>query len=178
MFPSLKHYLKMNYQMLQQMSEKITSSHLNPTRQTDSEDLLHDIILYLNDFQEEKVLQLISKKQMSYYIARMMIWQYHSNTSKFYKTYKKQRMFLSFFGDIKENDNKEIIKQKNEDEKKLQLIDDILKDLEWFEVEAFKIYYKDKHSYSTLSKATKISKNTLYKAIRKVHDYIKYKVNE
>tara|TARA_R100001015_G_C4635284_1_gene204419 strand:- start:1232 stop:1714 length:483 start_codon:yes stop_codon:yes gene_type:complete len=160
------------------MSQKITSSHLNSTRKTDSEDLLHDIIIYLEKFPEEKILGLIQKKQLSFFIARMMMFQYHSNTSKFYKTYVKPRKYNVISNNLASSDNAEIIKQKKLNEKKLDKIDNILKDLNWFEVEAFKIYYKDKHSYSTLAKATKISKNTLYKSIRKVHDYIKYKINE
>ena len=168
--------------MLQEMSEKITSAHLNKIRKNDSEDLLHDIILYLNKYPEERILDLTKKKQLGYFIARMMILQYHSSTSRFYKDYKKHRLYkqlqLLYQGHFVRDTSHEVIEEKLLFEKRLEKVDHILKDLDWFEVEAFKIYYKDSHSYSTLSKATKISKNTLYKAIRKVHDYIREKVNE
>jgi len=159
------------------MSQKITSAHLNPNRNNDSQDLLHDIIIYLESFPEEKILNLIAKKQLGFFIARMMVFQYHSNTSKFFKLYKKPRTYNELNSQLKAKDSKEI-KKKKKDEIRLKQIDKILNELDWFEVEAFKIYYRDKHSYSTLAKATKIPKNTLYKAIRKVHDFIKYKIDE
>ena len=164
------------------MAEKITSAHLNQTRKNDSQDLLHDIIIYLNKFNEEKILGLIKKKQLSFFTARMMIFQYHSNTSPFFKIYKKNTFYKELLNEhqavYNPEETKQTIKKKLDIEKKLKWIDDILNELDWFEVEAFKIYYKDKHSYSTLAKATNISKNTLYKAIRKVHDHIRYKINE
>ena len=164
------------------MSEKITSAHLNGNRKNDSHDLLHDIIIYLNKFPEKRINDLIENKQLAYFTARMMILQYHSSTSPFYTKYKKHRFYTELMsqykGDFKKEDSKKVIADKIQFEERLKFIDDTLKELDWFGVEAFKIYYRDKHSYATLAKATQISKNTLYKAIRKVHEYIKEKVNE
>ena len=36
----------------------------------------------------------------------------------------------------------------------------------------FRIYYKENFSLSEMAKATKINKNTLYKAIRNVKNYL------
>ena len=48
-----------------------------------------------------------------------------------------------------------------------------LKDLYWFDAELFRIYYRDSHSLNSLSKATKISRATIYKAINNVKNYLK-----
>ena len=158
------------------MSQKITSAHLNNTRKNDSEDLLQDIVVYLYDMKQEKVAQMIEKKQLSFFIARMMIQQYQSCSSPFYKKYKAPRKYNHLSNNLPSKENKNIIKKKKEDEKKFEWIETNLKELNWFDVQTFIIYYKDSHSFSSMSKATKISKNTLYKAVRKVKDHLKEKL--
>ena len=107
------------------MSEKITSSHLNSTRKNDSQDLLQEIVIFLYNTPEHKIKNLIENKQMSYYIAKMMIWQYHSTTSMFYKKYKKPRMYDELTMRLLETEEEEgIIERKKEDEVKLKWIEE------------------------------------------------------
>lgn len=173
----LSKYLKNNYKLLKEMSEKITSADTNPKRVNDAHDLLGETTLILYNYKQDKIKQLIEKKQFSYFIARIMINQYHSSSSMFYKTYKKPQYYqeIQWYHDQPDNSEK-IIKQKKEIENKLEWVESNLKEIEWFASECFKIYYKDKHSFSSMSKATQISKNTLYKSIRKATDYLKDKL--
>ena len=74
---------------------------------------------------------------------------------------------------ISADKSKSTKKQKEEIEVKLEWIDEKLKDLYWFDAEVFKLYYRKNFSLSEMAKATKINKNTLYKAIRNVKNYLK-----
>ena len=43
----------------------------------------------------------------------------------------------------------------------------------WFDVEVFKIYYRENYSLNTMSKATKINRSTLGKSIRFIKNFLK-----
>ena len=58
-------------------------------------------------------------------------------------------------------------------ERKLNWIDKKCKDLNWFDVQIFKIYYLNSFSLTTMQMATKINRNTLGKSIRIVKKYLK-----
>ena len=77
-------YLSKNYKKLKEVSDKITSC-----KYVDSDDLLHDTILALYDSDEEKINKLIDKNELIFWIARIMVNQYHSKTSPFFKKYRK-----------------------------------------------------------------------------------------
>ena len=164
--------------MLQEMSEKITSAHLNKTRENDSHDLLQDVIVYLYDMNQDRIEQMVERKQISFFIARMMIQQYQSCSSPFYKKYKAPRTYYSLSENYKKKEDKETITKKLEDEKKFKWIEKNLNELPWFDVQAFAIYFKDSHSFTTMARATKISKNTLYRAVRNVKDHLKSKIHK
>ena len=68
---------------------------------------------------------------------------------------------------------KEKIKQLEEQEDRLQWIDEKLKHLSWFDVEVFKIYYREGFSLNKMQKETKINRSTLGKSIRFIKNYLK-----
>jgi DNA-directed RNA polymerase specialized sigma24 family protein len=160
-------FLKHKYDTLLKISKKITSE-----RYPDYEDLLHDVIVELYKKKTKLINKLIDKNEITFYIVRIMINQYHSNTSPYYNKYKKHQ----YYKDI--NNIKELYiysKDNNIEEKnnRLKWIEDKLKDLRWFDVQVFKIYYKENYSLNTMSKATKINRSTLGKSIRFIKNYLK-----
>ena len=48
-----------------------------------------------------------------------------------------------------------------------------LKGLGWFDVSVFKLYYKEKFSLNSMSRATKINRSTLGKSIRFIKNFLK-----
>lgn len=51
-------------------------------------DLLQEIYMILLELDQSLLQNLIDKKQIRFYIARILRNQFYSKTSKFYKTYK------------------------------------------------------------------------------------------
>ena len=139
------------------------------------DDLFSFVIEELYKCDTERINKIIEKKQLTFYIARVMLNQYHSKTSRFHYKYNKYYEYnvtgiieaISPDNTEKNTEKKELI------EKKLEWIDEKLKDLYWFDAELFRIYYRDSHSLNSLSKATKISRATIYKAINNVKNYLK-----
>ena len=158
------------------ISKRITSN-----RHPDYEDLLHETILALYNSDKEKIKYVIEQKKLTFYIVRIMMNQYHSNTSPYHKKYRKQynqKQLKDFYIYTKEPLTKEKMKQLEEQEDRLQWIEDKLKHLSWFDVEVFKIYYRENYSLNTMSKATKINRSTLGKSIRYIKNYLKGQKND
>ena len=170
---SLNRYISKKYTKLTEVSRKLTSN-----KYPDYEDLLHEVILELYSKEEELINGLILREELLYYVIRIMINQYHSSTSPFYTKYKrhyklrkqyKENYIFNKEGSI-EIENWEELKQM---EKRLNWIDDKCKNLNWFDVQIFKIYYLNGFSLTTMQMATKINRNTLGKSVRIVKNYLK-----
>ena len=164
-------YLENSYNKLLEISKRITSNKF-----PDYEDLLHETIIALYNSDQEKIKIIIEKKQLTFYIVRIMLNQYQSNTSPYHKKYRKQyneKQLKEFYIYTKEPLTKEKMKQLEEKEDRLQWIDEKLKHLSWFDVEVFKIYYRENYSLNTMSKATKINRSTLGKSIRFIKNFLK-----
>ena len=167
----LNTYLDKSYNKLLEISRRITSD-----KHPDYEDLLHESIMALYNSDQEKIKTIIEKKQLTFYIVRIMLNQYQSNTSPYHKKYRKQyneKQLKEFYIYTKEPLTKEKLQEFEDREKRLQWIDEKLKGLGWFDVEVFKIYYRENYSLNTMSKATKINRSTLGKSIRFIKNYLK-----
>lgn len=56
---------------------------------TYKDDLIQEIYLIILQYDTNTLQQLYEKKQLKYYIAKIITNQFFSKTSSFYKTYKK-----------------------------------------------------------------------------------------
>ncbi len=164
----LNKYLTENFDKLKDMAFTISSG-------KNHKDLFSFVIEELYKCDQERLNEIIAKKQLTFYIVRIMINQSHSSTSRYYKQYKKyykiHRPLLSEHNLI--DDINIILKNKKDIEDKLDWVNDKLKDCYWFDAEVFKLYYKEEHSLNSMQKATKISRNTLHKSITNVKKYLK-----
>lgn len=52
-------------------------------------DLIQDIYLFLLDYDDDKIVELYEKKQLKYFIVRMIYNNYFSVNSRYYYKYKK-----------------------------------------------------------------------------------------
>ena len=55
----------------------------------DIDDLTQEVYLILLEYNRDKIIELYQKKQLKFFIIGILQRQYHSNTSPFYKKYKK-----------------------------------------------------------------------------------------
>ena len=163
----LDKYLIENYDKLKDIA-------LNIAGIKEYEELLHFVIEELYKCDQIRLREIIEKNQMTFYAVRVMMNQFHSNTSRYYYKYKKYYEYhtTQTIEALSPDKSKSTKKQKEEIEVKLEWIEEKLKDLYWFDAEVFKLYYRENFSLSEMAKATKINKNTLYKAIRNVKNYL------
>ena len=163
----LNSYLTDNYNKLKDMAYNITSGKGN-------EDLLSFVIEELYKCDQDRIEQIIRKKQMTFYVVRVMINQFHSKTSRYYYKYNKYYEYhVTGIVEAISPDNIETeIENKQKVEERLSWIEEKLKDLYWFDAEVFRIYYKEGFSLNQMQKETKINRNTLHKAITNVKNYL------
>jgi DNA-directed RNA polymerase specialized sigma24 family protein len=163
----LDKYLIENYDKLKDIAYNIAGV-------KEYEELLHFIIEELYKCDQIRLREIIEKKQMTFYAVRVMMNQYQSKTSRYYYKYKKYYEYhaAQTIESLSADKSKSNKKNKEEIEVKLDWIEEKLKDLYWFDAEVFKLYYRENFSLSEMAKATKINKNTLYKAIRNVKTYL------
>ena len=55
----------------------------------DIDDLIQEIYMVLLEYDKDKIIDMYNKKQLKYFIVGIVSRQYRSNTSPFYKKYKK-----------------------------------------------------------------------------------------
>ena len=163
----LNKYLTNNYDKLQDMAFNIAGK-------KNKDDLLSFVIEELYKCDQERIKEIIEKKQLTFYIVRVMLNQYHSKTSRYYYKYKKYYEFhtTSTIEGISPDTTEYNIKEKEQVEERLEWIENKLKDLYWFDAEVFKVYYLEGHSLNSMAKATKINRNTLFKSINNVKKYL------
>jgi len=163
----LNKYLIENYDKLKDMAYNIAGK-------TGKDDLLSFVIEELYKCDQDRINQIIKKNQLTFYIARVMVNQYHSKTSRYYYKYNKYYEFhtTTTIESITADNTEYTIKDKKEIEERLDWIEDKLKDCYWFDSQVFKVYYLEEHSLNSMAKATKINRNTLFKAINSVKKFL------
>ena len=163
----LDKYLIENYHKIKDMAYNITSGKGN-------DDLFSFVVEELYKCDQERISEIITKNQMTFYVVRVMINQYHSKTSRYYYKYKKYYEYhtTTTIECLSADNTQYTIKDKELVEERLEWIEEKLQDLYWFDAECFRIYYREEHSLNTMSKATKISRATIYKAITNVKNYL------
>ena len=138
------------------------------------DDLLSFVIEELYKCDQERIDEIIEKNQQTFYIARVMLNQYHSKTSRYYYKYNKYYEYhtTTTIESISADNVDYTIKEKELVEERLDWIEEKLKDVYWFDAQVFKVYYLEEHSLNSMAKATKINRNTLFKAISNVKKYL------
>tara|TARA_R100000234_G_scaffold50258_1_gene30118 strand:- start:447 stop:962 length:516 start_codon:yes stop_codon:yes gene_type:complete len=163
----LDKYLIENYDKLKDMAFNIAGK-------KGKDDLLSFVIEELYKCDQERIDEIIKKNQLTFYIARVMLNQYHSKTSRYYYKYNKYYEYhtTTTIESITADNTEYTIKDKNKIEERLDWIEEKLKDCYWFDSQVFKVYYLEEHSLNSMAKATKINRNTLFKAINNVKKYL------
>jgi len=168
----LNKYLIENYDKLKDIAHNIAGDYKK-------DDLLSFVIEEIYKCDEERINEIIKNKQITFYIIRVMLNQYHSKTSRYYYKYDKYYEYhtTTTIDNITEDKTEYTIKEKLEVEKKLEWIENKLKNLYWFDAKVFSIYFSEEHSLNSMAKATKISRATLWKSINNVKNYLKNEKN-
>lgn len=167
-------YIRENYGSILEIAKVITKG-----KAPDFEDLAHEVILMVLESDREKMAKIVSKNQMRFWVIRLCINNYRSVTSRYHYKYRKPKeRHRNATEHLKHIHNLDDIDQKRFNEKVLEFIELKLQNVQWFEKNCFAIYYGDEHSLNSMAKETGISRNTLYRAICDVRNYLKDEITK
>lgn len=134
-----------------------------------AEDLLQDVYLHLLQMKDlEKIIY--SERDLNlYYIYKLVRSKFINSTNK-----KKKIDITRLDEDLQEFKELEEynLDKDNNTERLLQLIDEGLGELHWFERKLFETYHYEEHSIQSLHEATKISRNTIWVSLNKTKAYL------
>jgi hypothetical protein len=143
------------YPILIEASKKITNNHELHM------DLLHYALEEL--YSKKNYEEIINSGGVRFYVVRIMLTQWRSNTGPFYKMFFNQKS-NEIVGDFIYEDEYEF----NEIEYK-----EALEDLKWYDKELFKLFTNEQHTISSLSRQTGIPRSSVDFTIKKVRKILK-----
>lgn len=166
----LAKYIDTNYDALKQMAHNITHG-----RYPDCEELLHWALLAVMEADRDKMEAIIQRRQMRYWVARIMMNQYNSSGSKYHYLYRAETKRLKAAASEIETWHDDTLPAAEQKEALLQQLETHLAGISDFDRNLTTVYYLEHHSLSSLSAATGISRTTIYKAIRRTRHEIQKK---
>lgn len=143
------------YPILIEASKKITNNHELHM------DLLHYALEEL--YSKKNYDEIINSGGVRFYVVRIMLTQWRSNTGPFYKM---------FFNQKSNEITDDIIEYKEYDQNELEYIK-ALEDLAWYDKELFKIFSDKQHTISSLSRETGIPRSSVDITIKKVRKILR-----
>jgi hypothetical protein len=143
------------YPILIEASKKITNNHELHM------DLLHYALEEL--YSKKNYEEIINSGGVRFYVVRIMLTQWRSNTGPFYKM---------FFNQKSNEISEDIIDYKEYDQNELEYIK-ALEDLAWYDKELFKIFSDKQHTISSLSRETGIPRSSVDITIKKVRKILR-----
>lgn len=148
-----------------EFNECINKMHPAELRQ----DLKAEVILVMCELDENKVIEMHQKKQLTFYAARVILNMAMSNTSQFYKTYRNANIL-----EYKENEKQSITEIGEIREREvIELAQDLKKDnykkaregLSWYHNQLIDLYIEH-GSYRLIEKETGIPFESIYKSMQ------------
>jgi DNA-directed RNA polymerase specialized sigma24 family protein len=148
-------YLEVDYAALTEAANKITGNH----------ELQYDLLHYsIEELAGKDNLEgIIASGGARFYLVRIMMIQWRSQTGPFHRQFRKQHEELSY------NDREE----KEEKQLDVDKVNKILDQLPWYDAELFRVFANGDHNYSTLSKETGIPRTSIALTIKRVRKHIK-----
>lgn len=133
------------------------------------DDLRQEMFLVLCEMPEPKLLQMHSDGYLKFFLVRTMLNMVKSDRSTFYNTFRKIYIEIDESVDRVEEGDHDLEELSKKLTRSLEV-------LHWYEKEIFKLYSQNGNNILKLSRDTKIPYRSLFKTIRKVKLFLKYKI--
>jgi hypothetical protein len=133
------------------------------------DDLRQEMFMVLCEMPEEKLLQMHSEGYLKFFLVRTMLNMMKSDRSTFYNKFRKIYSEVDGSIDKAEEPDQDFEELSNKLKKSLDI-------LHWYEKEIFRLYSENGKNILKLSRETKIPYRSLFKTVRKVRIYLKYKI--
>jgi hypothetical protein len=152
---SLNDYITKNYAELHQIVKNITKGNEL------SDELYHFCLMVLLEYNKDKMAEIVKRNHVKYFFITIVMNQWNSTTSPFYKQYRKQNIeYVEEYQDVKDDD---FYDDKIDD--KIEFIENELKDEHWYIQQV--VNMKTEMSYQEIKNVTGIPRSSLYSTFNK-----------
>ena len=132
------------------------------------DDLRQEIFLVLCEMDDSRLIDMHKNGYLRYFLVRTMLNMIKSNRSGFYNLFRKQ--FVEFAEHVDDEPDVE------HNEHLIEKLNKSYEVLHWYEKEIFKLYSENGQNILKLARDTKIPYRSLFKTIRKVKTFLKFKI--
>jgi hypothetical protein len=152
---SLNDYITKNYAELHQIVKNITKGNEL------SDELYHFCLMVLLEYNKDKMGEIVKRGHVKYFFITIVMNQYNSTTSPFYKQYRKQNVeYVEEYQDVKDDDFYD-----DKIDEKIAFIEDELKNQHWYIQQV--VNMKTEMSYQEIKDVTGIPRSSLYSTFNK-----------
>lgn len=163
----MNEYISINWDEIRLKVLKVCRNHPN------ADDLLSDLYMSLMDKGEKVHKSLLENNKVQNWFTYSAYLQYNSATSPFFKQYVK---FNKQSTQIEEWRDAEVIEEENIKVMRLEMIEDVIQELDWYDKEiAYRILIKGE-TQSSVSKHFSINRKYISQDVKRIKEFIKKRV--
>jgi hypothetical protein len=152
---TINDYISKNYDELHQIVKNITKGNEL------SDELYHFCLMVLLEYNKDKMAEIVKRNHVKYFFITIVMNQYNSSTSPFYKQYRKQNVeYVEEYQDVKDDDFYD-----DKIDEKIAFIEDELKNQHWYIQQV--VNMKTEMSYQEIKDVTGIPRSSLYSTFNK-----------
>jgi DNA-directed RNA polymerase specialized sigma24 family protein len=156
----LNKYIQDNYQSLKQVVMNITRNHEL------ADELFHYTLTIMLEYDQKKMDEIVNKKHAKFFFISILINQWNSSTSPFYKQYRKHNISIDENFDLPDNDEYDY-----EIDNKIDYIEEELSKEHWYTDKVVRM--KAEMSYQEIKELTGIPRSSLFATVNKFRTKIK-----
>lgn len=141
-----------------------------------NDELSHELLHYSLEqlLFKPNLNEIINSGGCEFYMIRIMLNQWRSTTSPFYRIYRKDQCQIELDSYLAKNDV--IDEPSTETDDRTEDIKSELRNLSWYERELFRLYSEDGYTISGLARETGIPRTSLSLSINRVRKHLKQKL--
>ena len=157
------------YNELLRIALKITK------REDDAQDLTQEVYIVMLEYDQEKLKTIYDNGHLGFWCTRVMLNMYIRSNSQFKKKHheiNKTGLDNDYILNQMACEGEAGIEEKIMQEERLNLINNAMDYLHFYDKTLFKVYYETDHTIRSLAEATGISTTSIFHTIKNVRSYI------
>lgn len=138
-----------------------------------ADELYSEFLLSISEMDEEKLIKLYESGELKFYLLRIIVNQYKSNSSRYYRQIKKKyTKIIDYAVFLEHNDDTQTIVNELSDNW-LVFLNEKIEKLHWYDKTIFQMYINDNLSMKKIADKIKIPESSIKSTIKSVRNYLK-----
>lgn len=138
-----------------------------------ADELYSEFLLSVCEMDEQKLIKLYESDELKFYLLRIIVNQYKSNSSRYFRQIKKKyTKIIDYAVFLEHNDDTQTIVNELSDNW-LVFLNEKIEKLHWYDKTIFQMYINDNLSMKKIADKIKIPESSIKSTIKSVRNYLK-----